>query len=218
MKNNVLMATLVAMLLSGCAAQKQSVWEKPGASGQDFEMDRAQCNAQAFSVPGVNMFGVVMIQNQCLRGKGWYLTDTPNTAPSVAQRTNDEIKPLISQIEAIAAKSEYRVFYEKAPKVTDITFTHLSDKSKMTVAQKETFLALIDEVDPLNSRITTLLRQANDPKATRIADLRDTEKVRVNQLRLNLIDQKITWGEYNLKRQEFSAAFNSQFQQINSGR
>jgi hypothetical protein len=50
-------------------------WEKSGATWQDFNIDKAQCNAQAFSVPNVTMMGVAIIQNQCLQGKGWYLVE-----------------------------------------------------------------------------------------------------------------------------------------------
>jgi len=63
-----------ALLMVGCAT-KQSFWEKPGATVQDFNMDRAECNARALSVPGVTMFGFALIQNQCLQGKGWYIVE-----------------------------------------------------------------------------------------------------------------------------------------------
>ena len=64
--------TILAMffLLAGCA---ENYWVKNGASTQDFEMDKAQCNAQALSVPNVTIPMLAIIQNQCLRGKGWNL-------------------------------------------------------------------------------------------------------------------------------------------------
>ncbi len=46
---------------------------KNGASSQEFEMDKAQCNAQALSVPNITIPMLALIQNQCLRGKGWNL-------------------------------------------------------------------------------------------------------------------------------------------------
>ncbi len=215
----ILLLTVIALILGGCAQQKQSFWEKPGASGQDFEMDKSQCNAQAFSVPGANWMTVAVIQNQCLRGKGWYLTDTPSTAPNTVQRVTDEVNTIGNQITTLQMKPEYQVVIDKAPiKLTDITFTHLSDKSKMNANQKAAFLAMIEETDVLVFRITSVYRNAGDPKAQRIADLRDAIRVPLNQNRLNLIDQKITWGEFNLKRQEVDVSFKAQFQQIVNGR
>ncbi len=73
-KASIVFAACGLLLLGGCAS-KQSFWEKPGATVQDFNMDRAECNARALSVPGVTLFGLALIQNQCLQGKGWYIVE-----------------------------------------------------------------------------------------------------------------------------------------------
>lgn len=65
------MRYLLVLLLAGCAS-RQLLWEKPGASQQDFEMDRGQCQAQAFGAPGMYAVQVAMIYNACMRGRGWY--------------------------------------------------------------------------------------------------------------------------------------------------
>jgi len=67
----MLLPIVLVLILSGCASQQY--WVKPGASSYDFDMDKAQCNAQALSVPGVTIPMLALIQNQCLRGKGWNL-------------------------------------------------------------------------------------------------------------------------------------------------
>lgn len=64
------MRYLVVLLITGCATQ--TYWEKPGASAREFEADRGQCQAQAFSAPGMYTVQVAMIYNACMRGKGWY--------------------------------------------------------------------------------------------------------------------------------------------------
>jgi len=64
------------IFLSGCASQNvETYWEKPGASGQDFYTDRSQCNAQAFGIPNATLIQIAIVQNQCLRGKGWYTVE-----------------------------------------------------------------------------------------------------------------------------------------------
>ena len=60
----------------GCSSimnKTEEYWEKPGASDRDFNVDRGQCNAQAFSVAGGNLMQMVIVQNSCLQGKGWQL-------------------------------------------------------------------------------------------------------------------------------------------------
>jgi hypothetical protein len=64
---------LFVLLLSGCATERY--WEKPGASSSEFEMDRAQCQAQALSTAGMYMMQMALVLNACMRGKGWYIVE-----------------------------------------------------------------------------------------------------------------------------------------------
>ena len=66
-------ACLVVVLLAGCAQPK--VWYQPGISPQQFEMDKGQCQAQAFGSPTMNSLQIAIVFNSCMRGKGWYLVD-----------------------------------------------------------------------------------------------------------------------------------------------
>ena len=70
-----LICILIAASLYGCATDKGWHWEKDGASARDFNLDRSQCNAQAFAGGNGNMWTIAIIQNQCLKGKGWYQVD-----------------------------------------------------------------------------------------------------------------------------------------------
>ena len=73
----ILLASLILLtsVLTACAPKTMTFWEKQGATAQDFEMDKAMCNAQAFSIPNAPLMQVAIVQNQCLRGKGWYLVE-----------------------------------------------------------------------------------------------------------------------------------------------
>lgn len=67
------MRNLVVLLLAGCASTER-FWERPGASQQDFYMDRGQCQAQAFGAPyGPASLQAAMVFTGCMQGKGWYL-------------------------------------------------------------------------------------------------------------------------------------------------
>lgn len=62
---------IACAVLAGCATT-ETVWVKPGASQQDFYMDRGQCQAQAFGPGNVNLMQAAIIMSGCLQGKGWY--------------------------------------------------------------------------------------------------------------------------------------------------
>lgn len=62
---------LLVLLLAGCATTEH-VWVKPGASDQDFYMDRGQCQAQAFGTPGMYTMQIALVFSACMQGKGWY--------------------------------------------------------------------------------------------------------------------------------------------------
>lgn len=62
----------LAVLLSGCATPQEHAWYKPGATEQDFYMERGQCNAQGASHAVVGSEQLLWIFASCMQGKGWY--------------------------------------------------------------------------------------------------------------------------------------------------
>lgn len=68
--NKILLLFALSALFTGCAAEQ--TWQKPGGSVSDFNIDKGQCQAQAFSVAGP-MMQQAMVYNSCMRGKGWEL-------------------------------------------------------------------------------------------------------------------------------------------------
>jgi hypothetical protein len=69
---------VVAVFLSGCAADKGWSWQKPNGDYQSLNMDHAQCRAQGLAgTRGMVTFGTVMIMHSCMEGKGWYKVSNP---------------------------------------------------------------------------------------------------------------------------------------------
>lgn len=56
-------------LLAGCAGPQ--VWNKPGATPEQFRVDQGQCEAQSLVVPG-GAARTQMAFEACMRGKGYY--------------------------------------------------------------------------------------------------------------------------------------------------
>ncbi|TAM17607.1 MAG: hypothetical protein EPN62_19910 [Candidimonas sp.] len=61
---------IAVSLLAGCAAPM--VWNKDGATQQDFYMESGQCKAQAFSIAGAPIMQIAIVYNSCMEGHGWY--------------------------------------------------------------------------------------------------------------------------------------------------
>ena len=60
---------ITLLILSGCS----SVWQKPGASEQEFYKDNAVCLAQCGQASGADGCTRTMshVYESCMKGKGW---------------------------------------------------------------------------------------------------------------------------------------------------
>lgn len=68
------LAALIALpLLAACISQppQRTCWRKVGATAEQFEVDRGICTAQAFSGGTNNLISAAIVQDSCLRGRGW---------------------------------------------------------------------------------------------------------------------------------------------------
>lgn len=68
---------VMAIFLNSCATTEW-VWDKQGATRQDFYMDQGMCKAQGIQgTMGMVNMGTFMIMNACMQGKGWYQIEQP---------------------------------------------------------------------------------------------------------------------------------------------
>jgi hypothetical protein len=63
-----LLATLAALLV-GCAGPAK--YDKANTTEADFETDKGQCSAQAYSVSNPYPGQIMEVFDSCMRGKGW---------------------------------------------------------------------------------------------------------------------------------------------------
>jgi hypothetical protein len=97
---------LAAVAIAGCATTER-VWMRAGASQQDFYMDKGQCQAQAFGVPGMNTFQVAMVFNSCMQGKGWYLEERPiRQEPPARSKTASEYNACMDQAKRVSGNAD----------------------------------------------------------------------------------------------------------------
>lgn len=65
---------VAGLAVAGCHASSTGRdwrWYKADGTPAQFEMDHGQCTAQAFQGGASNLYSIAIVQDGCLRGKGW---------------------------------------------------------------------------------------------------------------------------------------------------
>ena len=134
-------------------------------------------------------------------------TASPASSNDAALKNGqDEMNRLGSKLTEICKKPEYAVIAEKVPcDHNAMTFAQMADSTKVTDGQKALLMKYWAEVDPVWAAVTAAIRSTNQRTYMKIADLRDEFVLQSNRLRLELINRKITWGEFATRRKEMSS-------------
>ena len=173
--NKTFILTAIAIGLFGCA---NNVWVKSGATTNDFNMDRAQCNAQSFSIPFASIYQQAAVQNECMVGKGWSLRDkASNDASNSAAESSWR-----AALDKSRAEGELRckdpafkaVFAKTSCYAKDITFEQMADATKITPQQKPAFMAMKKSVDEQMDRFLTNLKSIPNSPGDKVAALYKT--------------------------------------------
>jgi hypothetical protein len=72
MRKTLTLAFSVALL--GCQAAPV-FWDKPGVTQEQFNIESAQCDNQAFSLVNVPMIQRNIVNQSCMRSKGYTMVD-----------------------------------------------------------------------------------------------------------------------------------------------
>ena len=118
------------------------------------------------------------------------------------QATRQELlDKLKQQTDERCASPEFKPYYEKTPcLVTQINFQYVSDTSKITPVQKKAFLKVRAAIDENQRQRIQVDRETGFGWA---ADVLEQFLIPPNDANnLDLLNGKITWGEYNAKRRD----------------
>jgi len=208
----ILIVTTLVFTLFGCA---NNVWVKPGATLSDFNIDKAQCNAQAYSIPFASVYQQVAVQNECMQGKGWTLRDkASNDASNIASQSSWQ--SVMSKIEAeVKARCDdpaNKAYFSKTACLsTNITIDQMADDSKITSQQKPVLMAVKKSLDAQMTKAFDTLKQIPNAPGARIASQYQAQSAEADKNFLDLYSGKITWGEYNQKRKELGVRLQEGF-------
>lgn len=226
-----ILSSICILLVAGCS---QPLWVKPGASQQDFGVDKYQCMQQAqqrVSGTYVNAYGGASsnkvitnegLFNACMNSKGWTLQSSSTLERSAAQQRQQveqntyRFEMLSQRRAALCQEQAYNAFYSKTPcKASDATLSQLSDNSKITVAQRKALDLLSPEFNSLNKDVVAAQRsvggKSNVEKVAALQSAFDAE----DKNRLDLYSGKITWGQFNATRKGISKDLSTKMNALN---
>ena len=218
-------APLLALSLAACAPMM--VWNKPGASRNDFSRDKYTCEQQAqqrAAYAAVNAQGGAsqntMVTNQnlfhsCMNANGWYLGTQEasqqqhqqinqqqqaqrDSQQQKIQRAKDTLAQLTKEKGEECAADEYKVVYAKSPcRAEDTSLAQLSDTSRIGSIEKPIFLVLHEAGKARSKRAADAFRSAGDARSSAASSLTEKSSGLAEANAVALYEGSITWGQYN---------------------
>jgi hypothetical protein len=86
--------------------------------------------------------------------------------------------------------------------MADLTLAQLSDQSKLAPSEKELFLEIQGNLIAYNRELSNLYRQYRGTWGAKMPEALDASGPALRQIGLDLCEGRITWGEYNGRRQQ----------------
>lgn len=226
-KKLVTIAGLFTLMLAGCA--NNNLWVKPGASAAEFTQARYTClqqSQQGSSSAYVNRsYGVASsgavtndaIFTACMNASGWNLQNAEVAQASQQQQQSQiakgqaKLDQIGQEIKAACSNPEYQIYFAKSPCSTnEITLSQMSDKTKITAAEKVVLEKALSKTDKLIKEGQAIMQSGGSQKDKEMVNYMQTlQTPAAEKNRLDLFDGKITWGEYNRKRKEINEAYQS---------
>ena len=216
--------------MSGCA--QQPVWVKPGASQNDFSVDRYACLQEAqqrvgaarvnpYSGAAVNTVQTnQMLFTSCMNARGWYLQTQPKRQQQAAQQAQsnplqDAITAFNAEIATMCRDPELQPYLVKSPcDISGATLEQLSDPSRINDQQKASLQKGRQAYIEALKKLIQAMRQYGGQKGNADASVRQKMDEQFEANLLNLYSGKIAWGEYNRRRKDLSGQMRHQIMEI----
>lgn len=213
MRRNILLAAAAIAVVSGCA-QQQALWQKPGADVDAFNRDKYACmqqSQQQMSSAYVGKYGGYagsqMITNgnlfsACLNSQGWHLSQITNV-----KAYNDAMAPLAAEMRQICIDLEASLSQKMRCKSKDASPQQLADRSKISGSEKIPFLKFRSAINDLNRKVAAVDREFMPRDGDAMASAMEAFIPLNNKIADDLVQGKITWGEYNQRRIEYGKKY-----------
>lgn len=218
----VVSAVASAFALSACAPMMS--WNKPGASQAEFSQDRYDCmqqSQQQVSGAFINKYGggssTQVITNDglfgsCLNARGWTLVKqsaNPAQPGQPASPASDPIRAAtdasVASFKEVCLRDDIKAMLDKTPCNSNlITLEQMADTSMITPEQKAALSRFRSENQSITAKLHAAYIQHGGAKGVKVVSVREQAMRRTEENQLALYEGKLTWGEYNKRRNEIT--------------
>lgn len=170
-----------------------------------FDNDGKQCREESTASKGFDSDGKTLYQT-CMLNKGWDLQ----------AEADRQLVILNQEYKKVCEDPKYSELVKKSPCSSAlITIEQLADNSKLTPTEKIVYLDFIKSIDTLTQKMDNF-RSNGGMFWKKYYQFRITYEIpKVDSNRIDLIQGKTTWGEYNQKRKELDLSNRDKVKQIN---
>jgi hypothetical protein len=191
MKMKQVLIGLLVIALCGCATAPKTLWVKPGGTQEDFALDRYECAQQSqtsWSGGGTGLMGVAVMAGA--------QADAQNRATAMFKI---EFKPAYQGIaQHIPLNSD-----KKGP-----TLEQLTDTGTPSDEDVQAIIAMHKDKTACREQVLEFNKEFNPGTVPMMLQAYDAADL----ITADLIQRKITWGEYNKKITALKDDFRSKLQ------
>lgn len=120
------------------------------------------------------------------------------------------IEEMKSNTQNLCNRPEYKIIYKKSPcSLTEFTLDQLSDTSNISRLEKPVFSKLSAESKSYRLKTIAAFRMYGGSGGETLAKTLENSQVRQEENDLNLYQEKISWGVYNLNRKKNKATLDN---------
>ena len=203
----------------GCATTK-FIFDKEGLTTEEFNRDKYECvkeSQTSWSGGGTGTLGLAMIFSSkssaekqanamfkmCMEARGYTAREVSNNEYGHNKTYGDLMKPFSKMSQNLCKNEEYNILFIKSACLSkDITYEQLSDKNMITDDEKKIYLKYRDEQSAIRKKMCDSLQASEDPRMKEILIYSKKAHDDSDKVAVNLINGKISWGEFNKFRKE----------------
>ncbi len=232
--------SILMLSLVGCAPM---VWNKPGSSSADYELDRFDCTQKAqkrYLEAEIRYYGGGRASNdfinenglftECMNAKGWFLGPQQVVIQTAAGREvqkdqftptalSDTFKVIMAKQDAMCARPEFApVFNRSSCHLGDLTIAQLADTTKIATADKKVFSQIRKESQDMGREAAAAYRAFGGERGRKIASAIDRAELLAEKNAIDLYAGNIGWGEFSQRRRDVNQLYRDDFRRIHGQR
>ena len=228
--------SILVLALAGCAPM---VWNKPGASSGEYELDRFECTQTAqkrYLEAEIRYYGSNQSSNEfinenglfaeCMNTKGWHLGPQQvviQNAAGLEMQENqftptalrDTFKIILAKQDAMCARPEFApIFARSSCHLGDLTVAQLADTAKIANADKQVFSQIRKESQDMGREAAAAYRAFGGERGRKVAAAIDRAEILAEKNAIDFYSGNMSWGEFSQRRRDVNQLYRDDFRRI----